>query len=347
MYDVSHGEIYKYQDENGNWFYTDTPSDFSDDLEKMSGAVDSSVTGRDLCQKLSDRFKPQSAIEKASMGTVTVISAVGKGSGFFISADGYIITNRHVIRGDEAQNQQAEAYFTEVDERIEDATDYFRDRENELKDMKNNLDSMKKDIDKEGNTARKRQMEHIYARELKRYQTNKKYLDRDKKDFKTRKNEYMDGKSDYKWRSNMAGLKKNFTIILKDNSELNANLVRVSKTHDLALLKLDGYKTPFIKAAHSRNGRQGQPVYAIGSPIDFRDSVCSGVISGFSDGYVKTDAQIYPGNSGGPLINKDGQVIGINTMKMITYKFEGLGLAIPIESALKEFEGEIGRIDVQ
>ena len=68
------------------------------------------------------------------------------------------------------------------------------------------------------------------------------------------------------------------------------------------------------------------------------DSVSSGVLSGYDPDYIRTDARIYPGNSGGPLIASDGKVIGINTMKLITHKFEGIGFAIPLSIAFEEFD---------
>ena len=343
-FNLSWSDIYKYQDDAGNWHYTDTPQTITEDMETMSGMVKSPEAHKNLTQKLTETFKPLTPIEQASIATVTVISAVGKGSGFFITTDGYIITNRHVIKGDETEDQKAQDYFSEVDERIKDAKAYFQDRERELKQMKQHLDAMKKEIDQEPHPIRKRRMQEAYERDLARYQSYKNDLYRERKDFRERKNEYMDGKRDYTWRATMADLKKSFTIILKDSSEVTAHLVKISKRLDLALLKLEGYTTPVLKASTSKRQRQGQQVYAIGSPIGIRDSVCSGVISGFSETYVKTDAQIYPGNSGGPLVNKDGQVIGINTLKMITHKFEGLGFAIPIESALEEFQNEIGHI---
>jgi S1-C subfamily serine protease len=55
-------------------------------------------------------------------------------------------------------------------------------------------------------------------------------------------------------------------------------------------------------------------------------------------GYVKTDASIYPGSSGGPLVPEDEKVIGINTLKKLTHNFEGLGFASPVETAVQEFD---------
>jgi S1-C subfamily serine protease len=82
-------------------------------------------------------------------------------------------------------------------------------------------------------------------------------------------------------------------------------------------------------------------VYAIGSPIGISDSVASGILSGYTTQYIKTDAKIYPGNSGGPLLDDAGNVIGINTLKQVTYKFEGLGFAIPIQTALDAFQSKL------
>jgi S1-C subfamily serine protease len=133
-------------------------------------------------------------------------------------------------------------------------------------------------------------------------------------------------------------LNRHFSIYLADNTPLYAYAVDISETHDLALLKVDGYTTPFLTPKSSFACAQGDPVYAIGNPVKLRNSVTSGVISGFQGTFVKTNAQIYPGNSGGPLVTAQGHVIGINTFKKITHKFEGLGFAISIKVALDAFD---------
>ncbi len=138
--------------------------------------------------------------------------------------------------------------------------------------------------------------------------------------------------------ASLAGLNQNFTIYLADNTPLYAYVVEISDNHDLALLKVDGYTTPFLTPGHPFASAQGDPVYAIGNPVKLRNSVTSGVVSGFQGSFVKTNAQIYPGNSGGPLVTAQGRVIGINTFKRLTHKFEGLGFAISITVAMDEFD---------
>lgn len=332
------GEIYKYKDENGNWYYTDTPREYSDELEQLKGVVPHKQEGRDLQKMLFEKYNPKTDIQKASIGTVTVFSAMGKGSGFFINENGYIISNKHVIKGDERQNKRNEEYYNDTDLEIKNIKQYFYEEEKKLTEMKKNLKKWQEAIQSEGGTLRKKKMEEKYLAELKRYNRYKKELENKKKRFKNQKRQYDEGKNDYKRRASLARVKRNFKIMLKDDTELQAYLVAASKDHDLVLLKLDGYKTPYIETEDYRYKVQGERVYAVGSPIGLRDSVCAGIISGFTDDYIKTDAKIYPGNSGGPLITKEGKVIGINTLKMITYKFEGLGFAIPVTTALKEFD---------
>jgi serine protease Do len=117
-----------------------------------------------------------------------------------------------------------------------------------------------------------------------------------------------------------------------------AHVVGVAKDIDLALLKADNVKLPALSLALYRNIRQGEMVLAFGSPQGLRNTVTLGVVSSVARQtdpdspmvYIQTDAPINPGNSGGPLVNVDGEVIGINTF-ILTQSGgnEGIGFAIP------------------
>lgn len=134
------------------------------------------------------------------------------------------------------------------------------------------------------------------------------------------------------------------TVKLTDKREYRAKVVGIDKPSDVAVLKIDAHDLPTVKIGDPSKSKAGQWVVAIGSPYGFTDTVTSGIISAKSrslpdDTYVpfiQTDVPVNPGNSGGPLFNLDGQVIGINSIIYSqTGGFQGLSFAIPIDVAMK------------
>jgi serine protease Do len=138
-------------------------------------------------------------------------------------------------------------------------------------------------------------------------------------------------------------------LILSDGSEQPATVVGADKYSDIAVLKSDGLVPAVAALGDSDVLQPGETVIAIGSPLgDFKNSVTVGVVSatgrsidtgqGYQvEGLVQTDAAINQGNSGGPLVNLAGQVIGVNTLIVRGNGnggfAEGLGFAIPIDTA--------------
>src|ERR1700688_375932 len=119
---------------------------------------------------------------------------------------------------------------------------------------------------------------------------------------------------------------------------LDAKLLGTHKASDLALLKVEASHLPTLTLASEKRVRQGELVLAIGSPEGLRDSVTMGVVSSVARQpdpdepmvYIQTDAAMNPGNSGGPLVDIDGNVVGLNTLMLSTGGgSEGLGFAIP------------------
>jgi len=119
---------------------------------------------------------------------------------------------------------------------------------------------------------------------------------------------------------------------------VNAKVVGLDRQSDLAVLKIDATGLPALPLADSDELKQGQVVFAFGSPQGLENSVTMGVISATSrqvsddnpTTYVQTDAPINPGNSGGPLVDVDGRVVGIDTFILSeSGGSEGLGFAIP------------------
>ncbi|WOC32161.1 MULTISPECIES: S1C family serine protease [Caproicibacterium] len=136
------------------------------------------------------------------------------------------------------------------------------------------------------------------------------------------------------------------TVVLSDKKQYDARILGYDKTSDLAVLKISA--TGLTPAAFGRAEelKVGEQVLAIGNPdgMNYSDSLTGGYVSalnrtiaGYSDNgmtYIQTDAAINPGNSGGPLCNLYGQVVGINSVKIITNGYEGMGFAIPMSQAV-------------
>lgn len=133
------------------------------------------------------------------------------------------------------------------------------------------------------------------------------------------------------------------TVTLSDNREFNAKLIGADSKTDIAVIKIDAEEPlPFVAMGRSDNLLIGETVIAIGNPFGLSHTVTTGVISAlnrnikagnnkvFTD-FIQLDASINPGNSGGPLLNINGELIGINTA--IFQKGEGIGFAIPINKA--------------
>ncbi len=133
------------------------------------------------------------------------------------------------------------------------------------------------------------------------------------------------------------------TVTLTDGKEFPARIVGRDDTSDLALLKIDGRNLPFVQWGDSTKSRVGDWVLAIGNPYGLGGTVTAGIISavhrggfgrGAYDRYIQTDAAINMGNSGGPMFDLNGNVIGINSALISpTGASVGIGLAIPAELA--------------
>lgn len=336
-------EIYQYQDGAGHWVFTDTPpADAVGAATPLAGMVERGAGLRDLKAALEKAYPPVDGVSAAALATVTVKTNIGTGSGFFVSENGYLLTNRHVIRGDPGQIRTMDEAITRMEDRIRIAQQEFDQAAKQLSAEAEILSKMASAIEKlPHGSARRETFAQQYEDRRAYYETVKREFAEKQADFERQKKKFNTEKTDFETRQSLAGVSRGFEIRLKSGEALQAWLVRVSEAHDLALLKVDGCITPHILPAAENSGAARQKVFAIGSPLNFADTIQDGIITGFSGGFVQTNAAIYPGNSGGPLVNADGRVIGINTFKELTRNFEGMGFAIPIGTALDEFAGEL------
>jgi serine protease Do len=134
-------------------------------------------------------------------------------------------------------------------------------------------------------------------------------------------------------------------VVFDDGREFQTRIVSADASKDLAVLAIDAdAKLPFVELGHSSDLMIGETVIAIGNPYGYSNTVTSGVVSAVgrdlqvTEGYwlrglIQTDASINPGNSGGPLLNINGQLIGINTA--IRAEAQNIGFAVPVDTLVE------------
>lgn len=141
-------------------------------------------------------------------------------------------------------------------------------------------------------------------------------------------------------------------VTLSSDDQVKGTVLGSDRYMDLAVVRIDGeLVTQVAKIGNSEESNVGDTVFTVGTPIgyEYRGTVTKGTLSGknrmvtvsvdsTSDwvmNVLQVDAAINPGNSGGPLVNVNGEVIGINSLKLVEDEIEGMGFAIPIEYAMK------------
>ncbi len=152
-------------------------------------------------------------------------------------------------------------------------------------------------------------------------------------------------------------------IVLNNNKKYLAKIIGTDPTTDLALLKVDAENLPFVKFGNSDNLKIGEWVLAVGNPFNLTSTVTAGIVSAKGrninilrdangrqiESFIQTDAVVNPGNSGGALVNLNGELIGINTaIASTTGSYTGYSFAVPVSLVKKVMDdlrkyGEVQR----
>lgn len=142
------------------------------------------------------------------------------------------------------------------------------------------------------------------------------------------------------------------TVLIPDKGRYDAEIIGTDALTDLALLRIEADDLTSMNLGDSERIRVGETVFAIGNPLGyFQQSVTAGIISAvgrqvrfpgseYVYTFIQTDALVNPGNSGGPLVNLKGEIVGINTAKIALIGVEGIGLAIP-SNTVKRVIGDL------
>lgn len=271
-----------------------------------------------IARQLDAEVPARNDIERARNATVFIKTPTSVGSGFFLGSGCRILSNRHVVAlgSGDADAMQAQ----------------LREAERQLVEVNRWLDAKKENFRRRCRDCSEDAWERYVGRDIDRVRE-------------------AEGQVEDR-RQQILGLRhgSQLTAVLADGSEHSLEIVQLSDQYDLALLEIPESGCPAMETASSSDLQLGQQLFTIGSPRGLRHKVTSGIFSGYVGDsgdpedfrVLQTDAPINPGNSGGPLVDDRGRVVGINSA--ILRDSEGIGLAIPIELALSQFERQLGRM---
>ncbi len=346
--------IYKYQDAQGRWHFSDKPIT-AQQLEASNAKTATAATASpessssdytDLASALETRFRPRTPVEAVTLAVVSIETPLSVGSGFFISESGFILTNKHVVRPAEGESwQRTRDKLDNTRQKLQENQRWLVREKVRLEHLGAELQRYQQQIERADKDGLKNAAAADYQILLERYRRWKQQYDEVESNYRSGLRRVQQADAEFRLKSSASQVKRRFKIVLKDDRVLTAELVALSQDLDLALLKLDGYRTPILEGHRGAPISQGSTVYAVGSPLGLRDYVTSGIITRLQQDSIITDTQILPGNSGGPLVTADGKVLGINTLKLAnkSVSSEGFGIAIPLAQALAAFARQLER----
>lgn len=246
----------------------------------------------------------KSNIQRACSATAMIKSPFCSGSGFIVTSDGFLITNRHVIECAYAGREKIGTHYDSMRKRIES--------------IEQNVHSL----------GRKREWNNYKAREsdLSRFRS-------EFEKFVTDNYEKLFGPL--------------FAAQFSNGTVKYPKVVQISHIYDLALLKIDGSDDfAFVAIGNPQELKPTEPLYAIGNPFGIQEIVTSGIFSSIKNNWIQSNVMTNPGNSGGPLITRDGKVVGVNTMGAKGL-IGGYAMSIPIDIAVGQFPNYIGYLKEQ
>jgi serine protease Do len=335
------GQSMRYQDANGRWHFADSPGG---DALPTPGTGLAAAPAWDLAAQWAWQHGDAS---DPDLAVVLIRTAGAEGAGFFCTADGYILTARHVVRPAgsdprrtrQATVDQAQGHLAEIEGKLRE----WRSRLVEMAaqdplagagegppqgktdpandaDPRGSADQARGPVSRAAVTKRVAELERLAQDARRRVHANSHAHD-------------IQGAS--------ATPATRVEVILADQTPVQARIVAVSQGKDLALLKLDGYRTPFLTLGPEVHLVAGQSVFAYGYPDDDAQGATAGLVVEVGPQELVTNVQLIPGHSGGPLLDASARVVGVNALKQVRgdqgVHAQGQGIAIPIAVALREF----------
>lgn len=306
-------DIYRYQDAYGNWHFTDEPppgveADIIPDIKTGSRRDGPSPRAADdLAARLEAAFDTATPLAQASLAVVAVRGPGGTGSGFFCNARGDILTEWRLLRGGGDDLKAAPAAGAEL-VGLEEEVAGARER---LHRMEKDLEGYERVIKNAEDPTARAWAEASRAELDARYQAEREALVVQEQELATRADELGVGAvSPGGAPLSEAGVTK-LDLYLKDGTALNARVVEEDAELGVALLRLDGYRTPSLALDPEAGLAEGLRVFVVGRAIGLQDAVTSGTLTQVNRHELLTDAEPLPGQGGAAVIDEAGRVIGI------------------------------------
>ena len=268
-----------------------------------------------LAARLGKSHPARNPIEQARNATVFIQTSWGSmGSGFILSNDCLVVTNRHVVDRSMA-SRPPETY-----------PEYYQELQREQFRLRRRLHELKTEYAERSANLSERNIKIIsLKKEIAELEAELERLPN------TIRARILPGET-------AGSSESGYTVSLVDGTAYDVSWVDFSDTYDLATFSLPDRNCPYLSPGDPAELQQGTQVYTIGSPSGLTYTVTSGIFSGYRQEqgfkFIQTDAPINPGNSGGPLITADGRVVGVNTA--ILLGTEGIGFSLPIDYVLAE-----------
>ena len=195
--------------------------------------------GPDLAARLHAAFQPRSPLERATLAVVSIEDPSGGGSGFFVTPNGFLLTNRHVVRPVESGTTEAMSpHLSEQQAALDRLRLEQSEMERRLRDARERLSRLEQDPGALSEDARARLSADYRKRHTELVET-RRLLDERHRALRLERLELG-------WQESASQLQTSYELRLKDGTRLIAHLVATSAEHDLALLKLDGHRTPAV-----------------------------------------------------------------------------------------------------
>jgi S1-C subfamily serine protease len=340
------GQILRYQDAEGLWHFADRPGDGAFPIAETGPAP---APALDLEAQLTHG---QGGGSDPDLAVVLIRTALSEGAGFFCTPDGYILTTRHVVRpvGSDAW-RQGQATVDQDKGGLEELEGKLREWRSRLGRMTASQPAAEdEDRSRRVQVHGAEEAEHADAAdagvsvqaegEVGRVEVAQRVAELERLVRDARRRAHSERFAhDIKGASTT--LASSVEVVLADQTRMRARVVAVSQGKDLALLKLDGHRTPFLTLGPEVRLATGQSVFAYGYPDDDAQGATSGLVIGVGPQELVTNVQLIPGHSGGPLLEASGLVVGVNAVKRVNgaqgVHARGQGIAIPIALALREF----------